>query len=162
LNAFEVGDKRKASWVISGTQDGQPWSHPFKYKSTSSDTVLTEYYTVFRLAEQHLVRAEARAKLGKLTAANSAESDINIIRDRAGLGPTTAQTKEELLAAVAQERRVELFSEWGHRWFDLKRTGKADEVLSLIKPGWQPEDKLYPIPYDERQLNPNLTQNPHY
>jgi hypothetical protein len=117
---------------------------------------------VFRLAEQHLIRAEARAKLGNLNGTNSAESDINILRDRAGLGPTTAQTKDELLAAVGQERRVELFAEWGHRWFDLKRTGKADEVLDVVKPGWQRDDALYPIPYTERQLNPNLTQNKSY
>ncbi len=31
--------------------------------------------------------------------------------------------------AVAHERQIELFAEWGNRWFDLKRTGKASAIL---------------------------------
>jgi hypothetical protein len=117
---------------------------------------------VFRLAEQFLIRAEARAHLDKITGANSAKADLNMIRDRAGLPPTVASTKEEMLAAILQERRMELFVEWGHRWFDLKRTGKASEVLSVLKPRWDPTDVLYPIPYNELQLNPNMMQNAGY
>jgi hypothetical protein len=100
--------------------------------------------------------------LNKLTGPNSAETDINVIRDRAGLSATTAQTREDLLNAIWQERRVELFIEWGHRWFDLKRTGQAGAMLSKIKQGWTDTDVLYPIPYSETQLNPNMSQNPGY
>ena len=60
-----------------------------------------------------------------------------------------------------EERRKELFSEWGHRWFDLKRTGKATEVLSS-NPLWNATDQWYPIPEQERIKNTNLTQNPGY
>jgi hypothetical protein len=66
-------------------------------------------------------------------------------------------TQDELLAEIANERRHELFSEWGHRWFDLKRIGQADAVLAPLKgAAWQPTDKLCPIPAAEIGRNPNL------
>ena len=57
-----------------------------------------------------------------------------------------------------QQRYHELFSEWGHRWLDLKRIGKALEVLE----GVSETDLLYPIPEAELLKNPNLTQNAGY
>jgi hypothetical protein len=65
-----------------------------------------------------------------------------------------------LLLAIEQERKVELFGEWGHRWFDLKRTNRATAVIGGQKPAtWQPTDVLYPIPENQRLANTNLTQN---
>jgi len=83
-----------------------------------------------------------------------------VLRDRARATPTasnpnplpplsTTLSKENALLAVEQERKVELFSEWGHRWFDLKRTGRANSVLGIIKPLWQSTDILYPLPLSE-------------
>ena len=63
---------------------------------------------------------------------------------------------------MAQERRVELFAEWGHRWFDLIRTGKAVEVLKPIKPDITVNDLVYPIPRSAMRTNPALTQNEGY
>jgi hypothetical protein len=71
-------------------------------------------------------------------------------------------TKDLTLLAIEQERRIELFAEGGHRWFDLKRTGKALTVLALIKPGISTRDLLYPLPLDAILTNPNLVQNPGY
>ena len=48
-----------------------------------------------RLAELYLIRAEAKAQLNNITGANSAATDINVIRTRAGLGNTTAITKTD-------------------------------------------------------------------
>jgi len=64
-----------------------------------------------------------------------------------------------------QERRIELFAESGQRWFDLKRTGQAHDVLSIIsyKQPWRGDYELiYPIPPNELLSDPNLTQNPGY
>jgi hypothetical protein len=56
-----------------------------------------------------------------------------------------------------------LFAEWGHRWFDLKRTHRADAVLSGVKGSkWQTNDQLYPIPFSELETDPNLKQNDGY
>jgi hypothetical protein len=92
-----------------------------------------------------------------------AQLDLNIVRTRAGLPNTIANDKNSLLSAIEHERQVELFAEWGHRWFDLKRTGRADAILGIEKaPNWQFTDALYPIPFSELQFNPTLTQNPGY
>lgn len=75
------------------------------------------------------------------------------------------------MAQVEQERRVELFSEWGHRWFDLKRwksvsgdplKSRADDILPLSKPFWKPTAVLFPIPVEAMRTNPNMVQNPGY
>jgi len=118
---------------------------------------------VLRLAEQYLIRAEARAKQGKIA---DAIGDLDEIRGRAGIerladiNPTIV--KEELLGKILEERRMELFTEWGHRWLDLKRTDKATEILGENNPFWENTDVLYPIPSEERMKNPNLSQNNGY
>jgi len=159
LNAFESGDNRKTDWLASVTISGTTYTYPYKYKVQSGSTK-TEYEMVFRLAEQYLIRAEAEAELNNIPAA---VADINIIRERAGLPdlPTTL-SQADCLKAIAQENRIEFFAEWGHRWFDLNRTGQADVVLGVEKPGWKPTDALYPISSYEIQINHNLTQNPGY
>lgn len=159
LDVFESGDGRKTSWVNSFTEGTDIWYYPFKYKVPGGDNV-TEYSMIFRLAEQYLIRAEARAEQGNII---GAQFDLNTIRNRAGLPNTTANDKASLLLAIEQERRVELFAEWGHRWLDLKRTNRADIVLDPIKaPDWQSTDVLYPIPERETTTNPNVTQNEGY
>jgi len=150
---FETNDKRRTAWT--GSNAG--FNFALKYKSFVANT---ENDVVFRLAEQYLIRAEARAKLDNLT---GAQSDINIVRQRAGVTQITTTSQISALEAVAKERRLELFSEWGHRWLDLKRTQQAGPVISALKPGlWQATDVLYPIPNVEREKNVNLTQNPGY
>ncbi|WP_276504446.1 RagB/SusD family nutrient uptake outer membrane protein [Terrimonas pollutisoli] len=158
LNAFEPGDIRKEKWLKLSTAGGQNNYYPFKYKMRSAAPT-TEYYMVFRLAEQFLIRAEARAQQDDLA---GAIADLNTIRHRAGLGDTPAADKSTLLEAIQNERRIELLAEWGHRWFDLKRTGVVSTVLQPLKAGWQATDTLYPIPLAEINSNPLLYQNPGY
>ncbi|MCM5663658.1 RagB/SusD family nutrient uptake outer membrane protein [Galbibacter mesophilus] len=155
LKAFEEGDLRREEWVGSFTSnDGATTlQFPYKYKATLSETESLEYSIVFRLAEQYLIRAEARAHMGNLT---GARQDLDTIRQRAGLDGTSAMDKETLLEAIQAERFTELFAENGHRWFDLKRSGKAGEVLSTIKPNWKPTHVVWPIPENELEINPNL------
>ncbi|MFX1705052.1 RagB/SusD family nutrient uptake outer membrane protein [Chitinophaga sp. CC14] len=158
VNAFESGDKRRQLWVDSIQASGATYYFPFKYK-IQSGTDLKEYSMVFRLAEQYLIRAEAKTYLGDYT---GARSDLNAVRTRAGLPESSAADKAGLLSSLEHERQVELFTEWGHRWLDLKRTGRATAVLGLIKPGWKATAVLYPIPAQEISANKNITQNPGY
>lgn len=153
FSAFETGDKRKTSWV--GVSAGQ--NYPLKYRTKTKLTL--ENDVVLRLSEQYLIRAEARALQSNYS---GAQEDINVVRARAGLGNITLNATNAM-SAILQERRVELFSEWGHRWLDLKRTGTADAVMGALKPTfWQPEDALYPIPSIEISKNYTLKQNPGY
>jgi starch-binding outer membrane protein, SusD/RagB family len=159
LNAFESTDKRKLNWLGKNTVAGTEYYYPFKYKVRAT-TPVTEYYVVFRLAEQYLIRSEAKAMLNDVV---DAKADLDVVRNRAGLTGTTASTLATLLTAIEKERQVELFAEWGHRWLDLKRWGRADAVLGPIKgANWQSTDVLYPIPLKEIQLNLSLVQNPGY
>lgn len=152
LGYFEDGDKRKEQWIGTITANDTGYYFPYKYK-VKTGTELTEYLMVFRLAEQYLIRAECKAMQGNI---EGAVSDLNIVRQRAGLvGVSSAITQAECLEYIARERTTEFFCEWGHRWFDLKRTGKAEE-LAAIKNGWLSSDVLYPIPLNEIQNNQNL------
>lgn len=170
LSAFEPGDARKAdgNWVNSiTTTTGTTYYFPFKYKLQFPSDPGQEYAMVFRLGEQYLIRAESRAKLGNIS---GARDDLFAIRRRAGLadGTLTANDQTSLMTAVIHERRVELFTEMGHRWLDLKRTGTVDAVMSLEAPKkgpgitWEITDALFPLPFDDIQRDKNLTQNPGY
>lgn len=161
VSSFDENDNRLSKWV--GFNESKNAFFASKYKIWNSmEFPILEYSMVLRLAEQYFIRAEARAHQGDIS---GAIEDLNIIRNRAGLetiseiDPTI--TKEEMLDEIFIERRKELFSEWGHRWLDLKRTGRAQEVLGE-NPLWEATDVLYPIPAAERIKNPNLTQNPGY
>jgi hypothetical protein len=159
-NAFEVDDQRKVNWIAETEVNSIVYYYPYKYKNyyaTSSATI--EDYMILRLGEQYLIRAEARAQLDQLS---DALDDLNLVRQRAGLADLSFTDKQTLLADIMQERRIELFAEWGNRWYDLKRTNTADAVLGASKPSWQPHDALYPIPKTQRETNPFLTQNPGY
>ncbi len=159
VNQFEAGDGRKSHWIKEVTDGSSVWYHPYKYKQDIPTASSLEYSIVFRMAEQYLIRAEARAKLGDLV---GAKADINIIRNTAGLADVIANSQTEVLDAIVLERQHELFTEHAHRFFDLKRWGKLDNVLSS-KPGWNTNDQLWPLPQSELQVNPFLApQNPGY
>lgn len=160
VNSFESNDLRKANWIKSVSNVSSTWYFPFKYKENIPTSNSKEYSVIFRLAEQYLIRAEARVKQGDLI---GAKEDLNKIRLRAGLDETMASSQSEIISAIQIERKHELFTEFGHRFFDLKRTGNLDTTLQGIKPGWNPTDSLFPIPQNELSANPNLgSQNPGY
>ncbi|MFY9464349.1 MAG: RagB/SusD family nutrient uptake outer membrane protein, partial [Sediminibacterium sp.] len=160
MNTFESGDQRATTWVATSTSNSQVYYRPYKYRQRVATTGATgEYDMVLRLAEQYLIRAEAKAQLNDIA---GAQEDLNKIRNRAGLLNTSASDKDALLAAIEKERQVELFVEWGHRWLDLKRTRRIDAILSPIKSGWQSARQLFPLPAVELSKNPALEQNAGY
>lgn len=159
--AFEPGDKRVSNWTLQVSNGDTAF---YKYKTlASSGSSVKEALMILRLGEQYLIRAEARARQNKLA---SAIADVDSIRSRAGL-PLISDTQpnisqENLLKVINKERMTELFGELGHRWLDVKRTGQADALYSVRKSNWRPEAILLPIPFNEMQRNPNLTQNKGY
>jgi hypothetical protein len=159
LNAFETGDQRLQDWI--GSTSNPTIYYPNKYKNVNPTATPVEDQMILRLGELYLIRAEAAAHLNNLT---QALADINTIRQRAGLlpNPADAASQTTVLNAVMRERRVELFCEWGNRWFDLKRTGTAATVLGSEKTGFSANSELYPIPQTQIQLNNLLIQNPGY
>ncbi|SKB91723.1 SusD family protein [Salegentibacter salinarum] len=163
IDSFESNDTRLEQWIGHFKTENESYFFPYKYKIHTDTEEISEYSMVMRLAEQYLIRAEARAEQGKLA---ESISDLNKIRQRSDLIPVDLDdpgiTSDMVINLILQERRKELFTEWGHRWIDLKRKGEAGAVLSSKKPLWDNTDVYYPIPEDELLKNPNLTQNPGY
>lgn len=173
LNSFEANDQRIANWTVLKTTSTAPvngqFYYPAKYKSVVNGT---EFLIQLRLAEQYLIRAEARLKQNNNVTA--AVQDLNLIRQRArpaipaGALPDYPATisPDACMDAILKERRTELFSESGHRFYDLKRTGRIDAVMTAaatIKGStWASWKQIWPIPLNDIQLNPNLTQAPNY
>ncbi|MEX2152535.1 MAG: RagB/SusD family nutrient uptake outer membrane protein [Gemmatimonadaceae bacterium] len=156
LNAFEAGDERRDASILTAGAGNCPVA-PCRYGNkyfriaNGDDNVIA-----LRLAEMYLIRAEANAQLNAPAA--TVRADIDVVRNRAGLAnlAVTVTSQTDLLTAVLQERRVEFAFE-GHRFFDLRRLGRAETVLTLA-----PERLLWPIPQAERDVNANLTQNNGY
>lgn len=156
--AFQPEDQRKTSWIIGQPNGNDSLWLPYKYKRAITNSPLPhEYSMVLRLAEMYLIRAEARARQEKLA---GAIADIDELRKRAGVAKIADSnpdiSQEDLLLSIENERKLELFTEWGHRWFDLKRLNRATAVLSPIKEGLTENDLLYPIPEAEIRKNSNL------
>ncbi|MEO8253248.1 MAG: RagB/SusD family nutrient uptake outer membrane protein [Flavobacterium sp.] len=162
LNSFEEGDERFQAWTYKVSIDDKEYYVPYKYKSTVSNE---ESLTLFRLSEIYLIRAEALANLDQ---DQEAINDLDAVRLRAGLAGTPATSKDEILDAIAKERRVEFFSELGYRFFDLKRTAKIDEVMNAEVKNkkspatWSSYKASFPIPPSEIYNNPNLKQTTGY
>ncbi|BAV05046.1 SusD family protein [Filimonas lacunae] len=161
-NAFETDDLRKTKWIGTITPAGSAVSYQYAWKyKTNTSTGTPEYSIVMRLAEQYLIRAEARARQQQV---ETAADDVDVLRQRAGLGQLPENlTQPECLDRIMQERRVELFVEWGHRWLDLKRTGLVNTVMPAVcqaKGGsWKPEWALYPIPQVQLNNNPAMADD---
>lgn len=175
LNSFLPGDARRTAWFGSVSNGSNTYVYPAKYKRgfIADNKEIQEYTIVLRVAELFLIRAEARNELGNRA---GAISDINAIRHRSRISdgsvpnplPALSEnlTTEQLRPIILQERRVELFTEWGHRWFDLRRSGTIDQVMAeeeKEKGGtWASYKAYYPIPQDDIDANSNLLQTPGY
>lgn len=172
VNEFAANDKRKLQWLESMTVSGKTYYFPFKYKTDVFGlSTVQEYPVVMRMGEVFLIRAEARIQQEKI---DDGIGDINKVRFRASIGDTTASTKATAMGVLEREKRLELFTEWGHRWFDLKRwPGKnnpaitrAEEVMSVITPlkggTWEKNWLLLPLPQTDIINNPFLKQNEGY
>jgi hypothetical protein len=177
--SLDPKDQRKVNWIGIRISGANTFYYATKYKITTASPI-TEYSMVLRLAEQYLIRAEARINLpGKIA---QGITDLNILRNRASAPPpnnldplSLALSKDDAMIALENERRIELFAEWGHRWMDLKRwpsrlspddntLNRADDVLQILKIGWKKEWKLYPIPQVQILNDPAMAnaQNPGY
>ena len=173
LSSFAKNDKRIAQWIKIITVNNLDYSIPYKYHNYIDNAERHETYVVLRLAELYLIKSEAEVKLGDL---ENAKTDLNIIRQRAGLDPIESNNADKLFADIQNERRWELMFEWGHRWFDLVRTGRVMEVMNQhfstysydemqvgINSSIQEHELIFPIPNSQILLNPDkLHQNPGY
>ncbi|MDR8390911.1 RagB/SusD family nutrient uptake outer membrane protein [Aliifodinibius sp. S!AR15-10] len=178
--AASIGRYSGSSPITGFTYDRTPYIKKYQHDHPSFGQT-EQNWPVYRYAEVLLMMAEAiNEQGGRLT---EAQGYLNEVRDRTGLNDYTATGQADLRDAIMQERRVELAFE-NKRWHDLVRTGRAVQVMNdfgervkanpqdyYYAPGNAPtaasfnvtEDQLlYPIPFREINLNPDLEQNPGY
>lgn len=88
---------------------------------------------------------------------------INRSRQRAGLPAlSTSLSVSEATTELREEKRREFFVEHGIRFFDLKRWGLLDQLIT-VKLNWKSHHAKWPLPQKELLLNPNLNpQNTGY
>ncbi|WP_417370951.1 RagB/SusD family nutrient uptake outer membrane protein [Gelidibacter japonicus] len=178
VDAFEVGDARKANTILSSGQDdggfgsgtlptSPPLAQPYwNKKAYTMESVRRNYgkngnawenIKIIRYADVLLMAAEAANEAGM---SSDASGLINQVRSRAGLPNTTVASQSELRNAIKQERRVELALEES-RFYDLVRWGDATTALGSL--GYQPKNALFPIPQEAiDQSGGIITQNPDY
>jgi starch-binding outer membrane protein, SusD/RagB family len=159
-----AADDLRNNWITALAADAITYKLPYKYKLLYTGLPPAEYPTVLRLAEQYLIRAEAKAYQNDI---DGALNDLNVIRNRAGLADTSITSQPSILNAIYRERQTEFFTEYGHRWLDLKRTHMINSVMTAVTPlkggVWNSDvDDLYPLPLTEVRSNPQLTQTPGY
>ena len=179
VDAFEPGDARLNTILY---QDGDMYyttftSLPYDTSWSSTNYTLKKYRgetnTVpgnhapnqqadfnnerwFRFAELKLLYAEALIRGGGDLGV--ARTQIDDIRNRAGLGPTAA-ADGDLLSAMIQEKRVELALE-PHRWFDIVRWDLGPTIFGA---SWEDRFNVFPFPQSEIDRSGGmLTQNPGY
>ena len=123
-------------------------------------------FTLFRLAEMYLIRAEAELELGQLA---NAIADLKVVHDLRNpgnpisAGLSAAQTRD----AILKERLLEFAGE-GKRRTDLIRHGKFLKQWSTTMVHGKTDKSaetyriLFPVPAPQIANNPLLTQNPGY
>jgi hypothetical protein len=177
VNNYESGDLRKDLTVLyPGCPAFDGKNYLASYSSTGFNlrkflvpkSISPDYNTnpadfpVLRYADVLLMQAEALNEHGQA----SAEAPLNLVRNRAGLASVAAGlSKDAFRTRVLHERRMELAFE-GQRWFDLIRISNGqyglDFLHSIGKVNATAKFLLMPIPQQEIDANPNLTQNPGY
>ena len=102
---------------------------------------------ILRYADVLLMNAEACLEVG-----GDAVTPFNLVRTRAGMPTLSTVTIDNIL----DERRMELCCEWGERYNDLIRRGKAASTLK----GWDASKTYYPIPFEQSSNIPSLANEP--
>jgi hypothetical protein len=172
---FEPGDTRKDVVLGYGYKDqtfnrgpkpGRPFFGPKFWDVLANDRASDKDFYVLRYADVILINAEAM--IAQQNKAGSI-SELNKIRNRAGLPDLDpAISVDSVVSEVRKERAIEFVGECQRRW-DLNRWGILTAAVQSVKEdnpvgaaNIQPYNNLYPIPYNQIVLNPNLIQNPGY
>lgn len=182
FNELTVEGETDPRLDISIGRPGQPWVNDNIFEASWSPTgyLVKKYeqplsqvpigtkndgylpYIYLRYADVLLMKAEALANRNTGEDLNNARAALDEVRGRANLAPTTAQTQEEVLAAIRLERRRELGFE-SHRYFDLMRWGREIAVEAIgpdLAAVWTGEHFYFPIPQGELDSNKGIVHDP--
>jgi hypothetical protein len=176
INLFDKNNDRRYKYFVAPDPFAYYHSEPWDMDTYTTTKFITRKFGTsmfgdptpspqIRIGEIYLNRAEAYVKLGKST---EALSDLNYVRERAGLGPLTGLTGQTLFNEILNERRKELFAEsltgldYYRNGLPMTRnyaSGFPDKDVKTI----QPNDYrvIFPIPLFEMNVT-GIKQNPGY
>lgn len=145
----EIWLRKNQNWWNANETDNE-------YKSE-----LNEYG--IRYADVLLMLAEAYTMKGQVAAAAPL---VHRIRERANLenklGVMLTSSQEQMMTEIRRQRNLE-FAREGLHFYDLRRWGILEQTIKNAKgTGYQnytAKFEYYPIPEDELNNNPNMTQN---
>jgi hypothetical protein len=155
VNAAQPGDRRPAYWVNTAAAAVPANPSDSIVKPLRKFSTPNEAFPLYLPDEIKLIKAEALARTNALPQAAALVNEVrtqtssSVDEPVAGLPPLPASaldTQNELLAAIAYERRYELFMQ-GLRWEDTRRLGVALTTT--------PTFPFLPLPLTECQVNPN-------
>lgn len=164
---FDSFDTTDVRYQVNVAPDSDPFGPNntigiYKYPP-NQDALYINDYKAMRIAEMYLLRAEANARLLQF---DQAAADVQTIRTTRN-SPVVTQVysnENQAITDIMAERRVELAFE-GHRYLDLKRAGFGINRDSRDCPGGIPctvpsSDArfIFPLPTEEINGNPNITQ----
>lgn len=156
------GKSYKASYAFMTGRNVRKFIIPISLNLYQDAETSPQNFIAYRYADVLLMKAEALNELGETV---QAQTPLNIVRRRAGLGDFLSTNKEEMKEKIIHERRMELAFE-GHRWFDLIRIDGGDYALkffnSIGKVNATKDRMLLPIPQVEMDANALMVQNPGY
>jgi G:T/U-mismatch repair DNA glycosylase len=166
-----TANKSIVNYTPADGKVGVPYIKKYLHSHVTANNT-NDNWPIYRYSGALLLLAEAQNEQGK---SGSALTNLNTVRTRAGLPASTETDQAQLRAVILHERRVELAFE-NQRWHDLVRTGtvipimtaygtKAKTIYKFLPGnafGINNNRLLFPIPQSERELNPQLTQNPGY
>jgi len=159
-SCLESGTKTREGFKIEGSSifNGKAYLPYNQMTAGNTDWGRNNNVRLLRYAEVLLMNAEAKVRNGK-----NGDAPLNEVRARASMPAITGATVDQIL----DERRMELCSEWGLRYTDLVRTGKAAEVLNqsyLVRDQaageWTPEKAYWPVPGLQLVNLPDLAKEP--
>lgn len=159
-SCLEGGSTTREGFLVtsSGIYNGKAYLPYNQMTEGNTDWGRNNNVRLLRYAEVLLMNAEAKIRNGK-----NGDDPLNQVRLRAAMPTISGATVDQVL----DERRMELCSEWGLRYTDLVRTGKADEVLNnpaLVRDQaggeWTPEKAYWPVPGLQLLNLPELEKEP--
>lgn len=159
VSLFSTTDLRRQNYMAAVPFGQQTNYRSAKYKNLAVNNP-TEYSIIYRLDEVCLMQAEILTELNR---ASEAIPLINRSRQRAGLHALSITlSPNDVKIQMREEKRREFFTEHGIRFFDLKRWGLLDQLVT-VKPNWKSFHSNWPLPQKEILLNPKLNpQNTGY
>lgn len=181
---MSASDSRRAWWNTQhpANTDNSGYTQE-KFKSANTSTWEGDYIWM-RIEEMHLIAAEAACRKGDEPTARTYLRNLMSKRDLTypidnltgtALGKTSAERTGSLLEAIIDQRRIELWGEYGRVW-DLRRLKQG--FIRTTAMGWPTDALLTGRPTDNTEnymwvmtipqsefdgnpsLNPTTDQNP--